>query len=57
MCITQRCITFNEVNYNFVNGLSWDLNIATKELLGKRLVEKDDGSESDEGSEREESAA
>lgn len=41
MSITSRCLTFNEINYNFANGQSWPLNISTKEIAGKELVERD----------------
>ena len=52
MSITERCISFNEINYNFANGLDWPLNISTKEVLDHDMVEKDD--EQDSGEENEE---
>ena len=43
MSITDRCISFNEINYNFANGLEWPLNISTKEILDGDIeaIEKD----------------
>lgn len=33
--ITERCMTINEINYNFSNGRWWDLSIQTKEMKNK----------------------
>ena len=48
MSITKRCLTLNEVNYNFSNDLAWSLNISTREISGKELVERDEESEESE---------
>ena len=42
LSITRRCMTINEVNYNFSNQRYWDLDIRTREMRGKELIEKDD---------------
>ena len=40
--ITERCMTINEINYNFSNGRWWDLSIQTKEMKNKQMVQQDD---------------
>lgn len=42
LSITARCMTINEVNYNRANGRHWDLDIRTREMRGKELIENDD---------------
>ena len=40
---TKRCLTINEVNYNFENSTDWRLNVSSKEVKEKDLyyIEED----------------
>jgi hypothetical protein len=42
MSITKRCLTLNEINYNFANGYSWELSVKTSDLANIEMIEKDE---------------
>jgi len=54
MSITKRCLTINEVNYNFTNNTCWKLTVRTAAQGKTIMVERDDEEELDSDESEEE---